>query len=212
MNQSNVTFVGTNTDFSNEPLLAKCNLVKSAIKEINGTKIGILGAVIPTTQYGSSPGSDYPEENKRDLEGQYPYVVNRSDGSRALVVQDFCFGKFLGRLDVTFNSTGHVVGWGGNPIFLNASIPEDENITEVLRPFKTNLTERMKQVVGSTRVLMEHKDDICRMQECNLGNLIADAYFEYYLNQNTTDPPAWSDINGAVVNAGSIRTALPSFL
>ncbi|KAL1421864.1 hypothetical protein MTO96_022579, partial [Rhipicephalus appendiculatus] len=24
-------------------------------------------------------------------------------------------------------------------------------------------------------------------------------------------PPAWSDINGAVVNAGSIRTALPSF-
>ncbi|KAL1442065.1 hypothetical protein MTO96_008070 [Rhipicephalus appendiculatus] len=151
LNQSKVTFVGTNTNFSEEPLFANCNLVTSAIKEINDRKIGILGAVIPSTQYGSSPGKGYPDENKP--EGPYPYVVNRSDGSRALVVQDFCFGKFLGRLDVTFNSTGHVVEWGR----------------------KSYLSERFHP--GRTRQI----------------------------------PPAWSDINGAVVNAGSIRTALPSF-
>uniref|UniRef100_L7M9B0 Putative salivary ecto-5'-nucleotidase/apyrase n=1 Tax=Rhipicephalus pulchellus TaxID=72859 RepID=L7M9B0_RHIPC len=272
MNKSNITIVGTNTDFSSEPALSAYNLEKSAIKMIGGKKIGFLGAVIPTTKYGSSPGpnvqffdekesfrseipklrnqsvdiiiaithsgfhreidiamnitdidilvgghtntflytgSDHPEEDTP--EDVYPYVVNRSDGSQALVVQDFRFGKYLGRLDVTFNSTGHVVSWGGNPILLNRSVPEDQNMISVLDPFKQNLTERMKEVLGSTRVLMEHDDDICRMQECNLGNLIADAYFEYYLNLNVTEPPAWSDINGAVVNAGSIRTALPSF-
>uniref|UniRef100_A0A224YA16 5'-Nucleotidase n=1 Tax=Rhipicephalus zambeziensis TaxID=60191 RepID=A0A224YA16_9ACAR len=273
MNQSNVTVVGTNTNFSQDPVLKEYDLVKSAIRIIDGVKIGILGAVTPTTKIGSNPGpyvQFYDEtysfrkevehlvtqnvniiiavthsgfEREIDIvknvteidilvgghtntflytgkdhakedtpEGPYPYVVNRTDGSRALVVQDFRFGKYLGRLDVTFNSTGHVVGWGGNPILLNASVKEDEEMICVLEPFKQNLTERMKQVVGRTRVLMEHKHDICRMQECNLGNLIADAYFEYYLDEeNRTSGPNWSELNGAVVTAGSIRTGLPSF-
>uniref|UniRef100_A0A224YBS3 5'-Nucleotidase n=1 Tax=Rhipicephalus zambeziensis TaxID=60191 RepID=A0A224YBS3_9ACAR len=273
MNESNVTVVGTNTNFSQDPDLRPYDLVKSAIRVIGDMKIGILGAVIPTTKYGSNPGPNvefYDEkvsfrnevdylvsqnvniiiaithsgferevgivENITEIdilvgghtntflytgkdhakedtpEGPYPYVVNRTDGSRALVVQDFRFGKYLGRLDVTFNSTGHVVGWGGNPILLNASVKEDEYMKCVLQPFKENLTERMKQVVGSTRVIMEHKDDICRMRECNLGNLIADAYFEYYLDEeNTTSGPYWSELNGALVTAGSIRTGLPSF-
>nr|XP_037273825.1 5'-nucleotidase-like [Rhipicephalus microplus] len=152
-----------------------------------------------------------PPAKEDKPEGDYPYVVNRSDGSQALVVQDYRFGKYLGRLDVTFNSTGHVVGWGGNPILLNASVEEDAQMKKVLEPFKANLTKRMAEVIGSTRVLMEHKDDICRLQECNLGNLIADAFFDYYVNLKMAQPPAWSDINGALVNAGGIRTSLPSF-
>ncbi|XP_049518133.1 protein 5NUC-like isoform X2 [Dermacentor silvarum] len=272
MNESNVTIVGTNTDFSKDSDLSPYDLPKHAITTINRKKIGILGAVIPSTKYGSSPGphvefyeeiesfknetaklleekvdiiiaithsgfkreidivqnvpaidilvgghtntflytgDDRPKENKPvDV---YPYVVNRSDGSQALVVQDYCFGKFLGRLDVTFNGTGHIVHWGGNPILLDRNVKEDQCITDVLKPFKENLTAQMGVVIGSTQVLMEHNHDICRMQECNLGNLIADAYYEYYLNMTTTTGPVWSDLNGAVVNAGSIRTALPSF-
>ncbi|KAL1471453.1 hypothetical protein MTO96_039912 [Rhipicephalus appendiculatus] len=218
MNESNVTVIGTNTDFSNDTTLKGYNLVKSAIKEINGTKIGFLGAVIPTTKYGSSPGPhvDFIEE-KEAFRKEIPNLIKKNvtiivaithsgfDREKDIVndveeidilvgghtntflytdrteakpslLQDFRFGKYLGRLDVTFNSTGHVVRWGGNPILLNASVPEDENMTAVLEPFKDNLTARMAEVVGSTRI-----------------------------------PPAWSDINGAVVNAGSIRTALPSF-
>lgn len=272
MNDSNVTVVGTNTNFSKEPLLAELEVVKSSIREVNGTKIGIIGAVIPSTKYTSSPGPnveffdeipsfqteasnlaskgvdiiiaithsgfhreieivenvpqidvlvgghtntflytglDYPKENKP--EGPYPYVINRTDGSRAFIVQDFWFGKFLGRLDVTFNSTGHIVEWGGNPILLNASVNEDTSITKVLDPYKINLTILMEEVIGSTKVLMEHGDAICRMQECNLGNMVADAYYDYYVNREPTNASAWSKLNGAVVNAGSIRTALPSF-
>ncbi|XP_070392059.1 snake venom 5'-nucleotidase-like [Dermacentor albipictus] len=270
MNESNVTIVGTYTDFSKDEDLQHYNLPKHVITTINNRTIGILGAVIPSTKYASSPdvefyeeiesfknetaklreknvtiiiaithsgfkreinivknvsdidilvgghtntflytGEGYPKENKpADV---YPYVVNRSDGSQALVVQDYWFGKFLGRLDVTFNSTGHVVQWGGNPILLDRNVTEDVCIKEVLAPFKENLTKQMNVVIGSTKVLMEHNHDTCRMQECNLGNLIADAYFEYYLNMSNTTSPFWSDLNGAVVNAGSIRTALPSF-
>lgn len=272
MNHSHVTVLGTNTNFSKEPLLADVELANSAIKEINGTKIGIIGAVIPSTEYTSSPGpnvqffdevqafqtevayltqqgvniiiaithsgfhreidivrnvpqidvlvgghtntflytgSGYPKENTPD--GTYPYVVNRTDGSVGLIVQDYWFGKFLGRLDVTFNRTGHVVQWGGNPILLNASVDEDPLVVNATRTYKENLTIQMGEVIGRTKVLMEHGHDICRMRECNLGNLIADAYYHYYLNREETVPPRWSKLSGAVVNAGSIRTALPSF-
>lgn len=272
MNESSVTVVGTNTDFSNDTDLKKYNLVKSAVKEINGTKIGILGAVIPSTKYGSSPGpdvefydeipsfenelvklknynvniiiaithsgftreidivnkvseidvlvgghtntflytgKDHPKENKPD--GPYPYVVNRTDGSKAVIVQDYWFGKFLGKLEVTFDMDGNITSYGGNPILLDANVTEDECMVEVLKPYKENVTEQMKRVLGKTKVCMEHAEDFCRLQECNLGNLIADSYFEYYVNREQTERPAWSQLNGAVVNSGSIRTALPSF-
>uniref|UniRef100_A0A023FKJ3 Putative 5' nucleotidase n=1 Tax=Amblyomma cajennense TaxID=34607 RepID=A0A023FKJ3_AMBCJ len=282
MNESNVTVVGTNTDFSDDEVLRSYNLVKSAVREIKGRKIGILGAVIPDTQFTSNPGpnvkfsgeiesfqkevanlknqsvdiiiaithsgfkreikiveevpeidilvgghtntflytgKDHPKENKP--EGLYPYVVNRTDGSQALIVQDFWFGKFLGRLRVTFDAHGNVSTWEGNPILMNASVLEDECMNETLAPYKENMTRQMEKVIGDTRVLMEHEQDICRLQECNIGNLVADAYYEYFVNmnmstpiENTTTrkiPKAWSEINGAIVNAGSIRTALPSF-
>ncbi|KAK8770641.1 hypothetical protein V5799_012894, partial [Amblyomma americanum] len=185
MNESNVTVVGTNTDFSGDNVLKRYNLVKSATKTINGKTIGILGAVIPDTQFTSNPGpnvkfrgeiesfkeevanltdrgvniiiaithsgfkreieivenvteidilvgghtntflytgTDHPKENKP--EGPYPYVVNRTDGSKALIVQDFWFGKFLGRLNVTFDAEGNVKTWEGNPILMNSSVPE----------------------------------------------------------------------------------------
>lgn len=272
MNESNVTVVGTNTNFSMDPDLQKYDLPKSRTITINDTSIGILGAVIPTTKYTSSPGpyvqfydeidslqteveklkhnnvniivaithsgysreidimqavpeidvlvgghtntflytgSDYPPENKPD--GLYPTVVNRTNGSIGVIVQDFWFGKFLGVLHVAFDENGTVIDYGGNPVLLNSNVTEDENMTSILAPFKENVTRLMERVIGRTKVLMEHAEDFCRLQECNLGNLVADAYYDYYLNRETTEPPAWSRLSGAIVNAGSIRTALPSF-
>ncbi|CAN7943478.1 unnamed protein product, partial [Ixodes hexagonus] len=67
-------------------------------------------------------GDSYPSENKP--EGDYPTVVNRTDGSRGLVVQAYYYGKFLGFLNVVFNAAGNVTHWSGNPILLNSSIAE----------------------------------------------------------------------------------------
>ncbi|CAN7945811.1 unnamed protein product, partial [Ixodes hexagonus] len=67
-------------------------------------------------------GNGHPKENKP--EGDYPTVVNRSDGTRGLVVQAYHFGKYLGFLQATFDANGTVTAWSGNPILLNASIQE----------------------------------------------------------------------------------------
>ena len=41
-----------------------------------------------------------------------------------LVVTDYAYAKYLGRLDVTFDDDGRVTDWAGNPILLNKDIEE----------------------------------------------------------------------------------------
>ncbi|XP_075742182.1 protein 5NUC-like, partial [Rhipicephalus microplus] len=184
LQQANVTIVGTNTDFSEEPALKNITLPKSVTVRINNVSVGIVGAVLPETRFLSNTGKvkfedeitaikqeaenlenkgvkvivaithsgyprdieitrqvkqldllvgghtntflyhgqGYPKENTP--EGDYPTVVNRTDGSVGLVVQDYWFGKFLGFLQVSFDNNGKVINWTGNPILLNSSVEE----------------------------------------------------------------------------------------
>uniref|UniRef100_A0A6B0VFR5 5'-nucleotidase n=1 Tax=Ixodes ricinus TaxID=34613 RepID=A0A6B0VFR5_IXORI len=151
-------------------------------------------------------GSGYPPENKP--EGEYPTVVKRDGNSQGLVVQAYYYGKYLGFLQVTFNNKGNVMNWTGNPILLNSSVLEDENMTKVIAPFKENVTEVMKKPVGFTKVLLEQQDNICRLRECNLGNMMADAYFAHYADMNTSWPELWSNVNAAIINGGTIRAPI----
>ena len=54
--------------------------------------------------------------------GDYPKVVTQSSGNKVLVVQDYAFGKYLGYLKVTFDDSGNVKSWSGNPILLDSSV------------------------------------------------------------------------------------------
>lgn len=69
--------------------------------------------------------------------GEYPHVVNKANGERTLVVQDYTFGKYLGFLQVQFDNTGKVVSYGGNPILLNNSIAEGIKSHQMLTILKT---------------------------------------------------------------------------
>ncbi|XP_040062786.1 protein 5NUC-like [Ixodes scapularis] len=151
-------------------------------------------------------GNGYPPENTP--EGDYPTLVDKTDGSRGLVVQAYCYGKYLGFLQVTFDGNGNVINGTGNPILLNSSVTEDENMTRVIAPFKENVTKVMQEPVGYTKVLLEQQDNICRIRECNLGNMMADAYFAYYADMNTSSAELWSNVNAAIINGGTIRAPL----
>ncbi|XP_077555712.1 protein 5NUC-like isoform X8 [Haemaphysalis longicornis] len=69
-------------------------------------------------------GTDHPPEN--EPAGPYPTTVLRGDGSTGLVVQAFWFGKFLGFLRITFDNSGKVSSWSGNPILIDSSVPDDK--------------------------------------------------------------------------------------
>uniref|UniRef100_A0A6B0VCN7 5'-nucleotidase n=1 Tax=Ixodes ricinus TaxID=34613 RepID=A0A6B0VCN7_IXORI len=269
MKAANISVVGTNTDFSQEPALKGKPIEKSVIVNVNGTSIGIIGAVLPQTKQLSNPGNvqfydeiesfntevenlkkksvniivgithcgylrdleimknvndldvivgghtntflyhgtDHPKENTP--EGDYPTFVKKDDGSTGLVVQAYCYGKYLGFLQVKFDKSGKVINGTGNPILLNSSVTEDAEMIKVIAPFKENVTKVMKEPVGYTKVLLEQQDNVCRIRECNLGNMMADAYFAHYADMNTSSPDLWSDVNAAIINGGTIRAPLP---
>ncbi|XP_029839027.2 5'-nucleotidase-like [Ixodes scapularis] len=152
-------------------------------------------------------GSNHPPENVP--EGNYPTVVKRMDGTLGLVVQAYCYGKFLGFLQATFDKNGSVIAGTGNPILLNASVAEDKKMVDVIEPYKKNVSEVMKKPVGYSKVVLEQANEVCRLRECNLGNLIADAYFAFYADMNTSSSEYWSNVNAALLNGGSIRAPLP---
>ena len=73
----------------------------------------------PYFQSGNPPDREVPY-------GKYPLVVTPDDDpdGTVLVVTDYTFAKYLGRLDVTFDDNGRVVDWSGNPILLNKDVEE----------------------------------------------------------------------------------------
>lgn len=152
-------------------------------------------------------GTDHPPENVPA--GPYPTIVKMRDGTTGLVAQAFWFGKYLGFLRVTFDDNGRVKSWSGNPILINSSIPEDPHILTVIEPHRETVYQAMRVRVGSSRVSLEHAEDVCRLRECNLGNLAADAYFHYYSNRKPRSRDMWSNVNAAIVNGGSLRAPIP---
>lgn len=63
-------------------------------------------------------------------------METKPNGKKSLVVQDFTYGKYLGKLKVVFDSNGEPMSWSGNPILLNETYQEDENISQLVKQLK----------------------------------------------------------------------------
>lgn len=129
----------------------------------------VVGGHTNTFLYnGTAPSDENPV-------GNYPFLVEQRSGRKVPCVQAYAFGKYLGYLNVTFDKEGEVVGAFGNPILLDSSIDQDEALLERIIELGKNVSELAKIEVGTTHVFLNGKTDVCRMRECNLGNVIADS-------------------------------------
>lgn len=160
----------------------------------------VVGGHTNTFLYtGDPPSVEEPQ-------GPYPFVVTREDGCQALVVQDFAFGKYMGYLEVRFDDDGKVTGWSGNPILLDSSVEEDTETLELLEPYAQEVKRRVRQTVGKTNVLLRGDRLTCRMRECNLGNFLADASLDFFIEQPTEK--GWNFVAIALWNSGGIRASI----
>ena len=66
---------------------------------------------------GEPPSIEKPVDN-------YPKLVRQYSGHEVLVIHNYAFGKYLGRLDLTFDDGGEVLQYHGNPILLDNNIEE----------------------------------------------------------------------------------------
>ncbi len=134
-------------------------------------------------------------------EGPYPTVVTSPAGEPVLVVTAKCWGSYLGRLDVTFTAEGVVETYGGAPIFIDESIPENPEMAAKLAEYAAPIEELKATVIGQTAVDLDGEREHVRTMETNLGNLICDAMLWRTAADNTVI---------AIQNGGGIRASVPA--
>ncbi len=143
--------------------------------------------------------SHTPLGSMEGAQGPYPTVVTTPAGDTALIVSAYEWGKYLGRLDVTFSADGKVESYGGEPIFIDESIAEDAGIAADVVKFAEPIEELKNTIVGQATVDLVGERELVRSQETNLGNLICDAMLWKTAAENTQI---------CIQNGGGIRASI----
>ncbi|XP_021248689.1 5'-nucleotidase [Numida meleagris] len=171
---------------------------KNIAQKVKGVDVVIGGHSNTFLYTGTPPSTEQPA-------GPYPFMVDSDDGRKVPVVQAYAYGKYLGYLNVTFDKKGNVVEAVGNPILLDSSIPEDEQIKEEVEKWRKNLGNYSKEI-GKTSVYLNGTSEECRFRECNMGNLLCDAML--YENVRRPDRKSWNHVSLCILNGGGIRASI----
>ncbi|XP_066922583.1 snake venom 5'-nucleotidase-like isoform X2 [Clytia hemisphaerica] len=145
-----------------------------------------------------------PQPSVEKVDGPYPFMAQRDDGTECPVVQDFTYGKYLGNLKLTFDENGKLLSAQGNPIMLNASYVEDEQVLKMVDEMDDPIIKARMDPIGRSYVRLEGDRSICRLKECNLGNFFADALVDAQVKNPSTEQ--WAETVLAIWNGGGIRS------
>jgi 5'-nucleotidase/UDP-sugar diphosphatase len=141
--------------------------------------------------------------------GAYPTMV----GDTA-IVQAYAYGKFLGELNVVFDDAGNVISATGEPIIVDGDVAEDAETVARISKLAEPLEEIRQKVVAQSAGVIIGDKSVCRVQECAMGNLIADAMLDRVKDQGITiaiqnSGGVRSSIDGGEVTMGEVLTVLP---
>jgi len=115
------------------------------------------------------------------------------------VVQAYAYSKYLGEITLTFDDDGNLISAEGEPILLDASVTSDEGIAARVAEMGAPIEEMKGRVVASSAATIEGSRDVCRVQECEMGNLVADAMLTRVADQGAQI---------AIANAGGLRASI----
>lgn len=129
--------------------------------------------------------------------GPYPVIATAADGTAVPVVQAGSGGRYLGRIDVTFDGAGKVVAWTGDTIALDDTVAEDGPTREAVAVLAAPVEAMRREEIGAIATTMDPAP--CRVEECLLGNLVAEAMLWATRDQGVTI---------AIQNGGGLRAPL----
>jgi 5'-nucleotidase len=96
-----------------------------------------------------------------------------------------------------FNNTIKLINW------CYFTDPESlDLVNEVAQQIK----DQFNYVIGKTFVRLSNSE--CRDKECNLGNVIADAFVSFYIESTRKYKLSWTSTPIALVNGGAVRTSI----
>jgi 5'-nucleotidase / UDP-sugar diphosphatase len=131
--------------------------------------------------------------------GPYPTMVANPDGVEVPVVQANQYGKYLGDIAITWDDDGVVTSAEGEPFLINASVTGNEDFATQLADMAAPIEEAMGVVIGTATEAIDGAREVCRVTECAMGNLIADAMLERVADQGATI---------AIQNGGGVRASI----
>ncbi len=141
----------------------------------------------------------YLSNTSDKAKGPYPTWVEAPDGNKTAIVQAYAYGKFLGELNVTFDDNGIVTAAVGEPIIVDGKIAENSSMKARIKALAEPLDEIRQKVIGQATSAIGADRAVCRSQECEMGNLVADAMLDRVKNQG---------IQVAIQNGGGLRAAI----
>lgn len=127
-------------------------------------------------------------------EGPYPTMVNG-----VAIVSAYAYGKFLGELNVTFDDAGNLIEARGEPLIMDAAVTEDGATVDRIAELAQPLEQIRQTVVAEAAAPIEGDRSICRVQECAMGNLVADAMLARVAAQG---------VSIAIANSGGLRASI----
>jgi 5'-nucleotidase / UDP-sugar diphosphatase len=126
--------------------------------------------------------------------GPYPTMVNGT-----AIVQAYAYGVLLGELNVTFDDDGTLIEAAGEPLVMDASVSEDAATVERVAELAVPLQEIRERVVADAAAPILGERDVCRVRECEMGNLVADAMLARVADQG---------VQIAIANSGGLRASI----
>ncbi|NOD98830.1 multifunctional 2',3'-cyclic-nucleotide 2'-phosphodiesterase/5'-nucleotidase/3'-nucleotidase [Ruegeria sp. HKCCD6228] len=141
--------------------------------------------------------------------GSYPMMVGDVP-----IVQAYAYSKYLGEITLTFDDDGNLISAEGEPILLDASVTPDADIAARVAEMGAPIEEMKQRVVANSAAAIEGDRAICRVQECEMGNLVADAMLARVAEQGAQIAIANSgglraSIDEGEVTMGEVLTVLP---
>lgn len=155
--------------------------------QISGVDV-IVGGHSHTLLGNAYTAAEYPYPAEATSASGEPVVIVQAGGGNTL---------YLGRLDTVFDSAGVLTSWGGDTIFMSRYITPDPEVEALLTELAAPIDELKATAVGESAVFLVGDRAVCRVQECNLGDLITDAM------------RAETGAQIAITNGGGIRSNIP---
>ena len=129
-----------------------------------------------------------------DAVGPYPTMVGNT-----AILSAYAYGKFLGELNVTFDDEGNITEAVGEPILIDGQVAEDAETVARIAELAVPLDEIRNKVVATSASTIDGNRDNCRVKECEMGNLVADAMLDRVADQG---------IQIAIANSGGLRASI----
>ena len=147
-------------------------------------------------------------------EGPYPTLVKNPAGTDVPIVTAYAYSKYLGDLKVVFDDSGVVKSAEGAPKLLDSSVVADAGFAAKVEELGKPLEELKQKVVGASEDVIVGDRNVCRVEECSMGNLVADAQLDRVKDQGITISIANSgglraSIDAGDVTMGEVLTVLP---